>query len=244
MAHTPRIKVVLVDDHRLILEAIRMALRDEEDIEIVGETSNGSRVLPLVGETVPDVVLLDIRMPGMDGLRCLELLQQRYPAVRTVVLSGIDDPQVVDAAFERRAFAFVLKHVDPRDLASTIRQAAEGTVIHAAGPRPQAAADPAREAGLTERELAIVKSLGGGRSNKQIARELWLAEQTVKFHLTNIYRKLGVTSRAEAIHYAYHNGLVGSPLLEDARTAALSSRLERDRYVRTSRSAGAVTPSR
>ena len=215
-----RLKVLVADDHRLMLEAVRMALRDEKDIEIVGETCNGSQVLPLVNDKKPDVVLLDIRMPGMDGLHCLEALRQRHPDVRCVVLSGVDDPDVVEAAFDRGAVAFILKHVDPRDIPSAIRQAAEGTVVHAAHGRPSPARhDPAKEVGLTEREIAILAALGSGMSNKQIARHLWLAEQTVKFHLTNIYRKLGVASRAEAIHYAYGHGLIGNPLLEEVAAA-------------------------
>jgi DNA-binding NarL/FixJ family response regulator len=137
-----------------------------------------------------------------------------------VILSGVDDPAVVEAAFERGAVAFILKHVDPRDVASAIRQAAEGTVVHAAAGRPAPTRhDPAKEAGLTEREVAILMALGNGMSNKQIARQLWLAEQTVKFHLTNIYRKLGVASRAEAIHYAYGHGLIANPLLEEVASA-------------------------
>jgi DNA-binding NarL/FixJ family response regulator len=216
-----RLKVLVADDHRLMLEAVRMALRDENDIEIVGETCNGSQVLPLVNDKKPDVVLLDIRMPGMDGLHCLEGLRQRHPDVRCVVLSGVDDPAVVEAAFDRGAVAFILKHVDPRDIPSAIRQAAEGTVVHAARGRSSPAHhDPAKEAGLTERETAILTALGSGMSNKQIARHLWLAEQTVKFHLTNIYRKLGVASRAEAIHYAYGHGLIGNPLLDELAAAA------------------------
>jgi DNA-binding NarL/FixJ family response regulator len=211
-----RIKVLIADDHRLMLEAIRAALRDADDIEIVGETFVGSRVLPLVRDTQPDVVILDIRMPDMDGLRCLELLQQRHPDVRSVVLSAFDDAQVVDAAFARGAAAFILKYVDPGELAAAVRQAAGGIVSHAVGARSAVPSrSPATEAGLTDREAAILKALVGGLSNKQIARELWLAEQTVKFHLTNIYRKLGVASRAEAVHYAYGHGLVGSAMLED-----------------------------
>ncbi len=219
-----RLKLLIVDDHSLMLAAIRLAFQDEPDIEIVGEARSGSQVLPLMNQTRADVVLLDIRMPGMDGLRCLELLRQRYPDAKVVVLSGADDSQVIQAAFQRGAAAYVLKQVDPRDLASAVRQAVKGHVLHAMGAMPQRPADAGRDRGLTERELSILELLGAGLSNKQIAKQLWLAEQTVKFHLTNIYRKLEVSSRTEAIRFAYQNGLVPSPVLErpspDGRLAA------------------------
>ncbi len=116
------LKVLIVDDHRLMLDAIRSILEREEDIAVVAAADSGEKVLPLVGQTGPDVVLLDVRMPGMDGLTVLERLRKRYPSVAVVMLSGIDDPALVRAALERGAAAFVLKHVDPRDLAAAVRQ--------------------------------------------------------------------------------------------------------------------------
>ena len=204
-----RLKVVIADDHRLMLAAIRLALESASDIEVVGEAQTGSQVLPLVHQHSPDVVLLDIRMPGMNGLQCLEQLKTRFPAVKAIVLSGVDEPQVIQAALERGASAFILKYIDPRDLAAAIRQTVEGTVFQTVGssaaPTAQASA---KDLGLTERELEILKALAGGHSNKQIAKQLWLAEQTVKFHLTNIYRKLEVSNRTEAARYAFEQGLV------------------------------------
>ncbi len=186
-----------------MLKAMRMALEEADDLEIVGEATSGSQVLPLVAQSNPDLVLLDIRMPGMDGLMALELIR-----------SGLDEPDVIKAALRRGASAFVAKTIDPRDLASALRQAAEGTVFQALGIPEEDETSVAKEAGLSKRELSILKALGSGLSNKQIAKELWLAEQTVKFHLTNIYRKLGVANRTEAVRYAYRHGLVESPLLE------------------------------
>jgi DNA-binding NarL/FixJ family response regulator len=214
-----RLKLLVADDHRLMLAAVRLALQQADDIEIVGEAQAGSQVLPLVGQTNPDLVLLDIRMPGMDGLKCLQLLRERFPKVKTVVLSGVDDPQIIQSVLEGGASAYVLKTVDPQDLASAIRQAANGTVFHTLGmPAGANGDDAAKEAGLSEREVTILKELAAGCSNKQIAKQLWLAEQTIKFHLTNIYRKLGVSSRTEAVRSAYERGIVANPML--ARTAA------------------------
>jgi two-component system NarL family response regulator len=207
-----RLKIVIADDHQLMLAALRLALEPASDIVVVGEAQSGSQVLPLVHQHSPDVALIDIRMPGMDGLRCLELLKQRFPHVKTIAISGIEDPQVIHAALERGASAFILKSIDPRDLPAAIRQTVDETVFRTLGGGTPAA-DSAKDLGLSERELMILKALAGGLSNKQIAQQLWLAEQTVKFHLTNIYRKLEVGSRTEAIRAAYEHGLVENPLL-------------------------------
>jgi DNA-binding NarL/FixJ family response regulator len=211
-----RLKVVIADDHELILEAVRLVLAQVEDeFEVVATTTRGPQVLPLVAQTQPDLVVLDLRMPGMDGLTCLELLRQRHPRVKTVVLSGVDAPDVIRSAFARGAAAFIKKHIDPRDLPSALRQALDGTVTHPTFGEPQEQeSTSAKDVGLSDRELSILGSLGEGLSNKQIAGQHWLAEQTVKFHLTNIYRKLEVSTRTEAVHAAYRRGLLESPLLE------------------------------
>src|SRR3954468_11896525 len=124
-----RRKLVIADDHQLMLAAVRTALEEERDIEIVGETQQGPQLLPLVGRTSPDVVLLDLRMPGMDGLRCLELLRERHPSVKAIIFSGSDDPAAVDAAFARGAVAFIQKAIAPADLPSVLRQAVAGNVV-------------------------------------------------------------------------------------------------------------------
>jgi DNA-binding NarL/FixJ family response regulator len=207
-----RLKVFVVDDHRLMLDAIRATLEREEDISVVGEAESAEKLLPLVGQTGPDVVLLDVRMPGIDGLTVLEQLRERYPSVAVVMFSGIDDPALVRAALERGAAAFVLKHVDPRDLAAAVRQVVSGAIfrpLELAGSAKESAFD---EVGLSNRELSILQVLESGASNQEIAKQLFLAEQTVKFHLTNIYRKLGVSTRTEAVHCAYEKGLVERPL--------------------------------
>jgi len=207
-----RLKVLVVDDHRLMLEAIRVQLEREDDISVVGCVDSGEPVVALVGQTGPDVVLLDVRMPGMDGLTVLEHLQARYPSIAVVMLSGIEDPALVRAALERGAAAFVLKGIDPRDLAGAVRQVMRGTIFRALDRPGVGALSALEEAGLSPRELSILQALESGGSNREIAERLFVAEQTVKFHLTNIYRKLGVSSRTEAVHYAYTNGLVERPL--------------------------------
>jgi len=207
-----RLKVLSVDDHRLMLDAIRAILDREDDISVVAETDSGEKVLALVGQTGPDVVLLDVRMPHVDGLTVLEQLRERYPSVAVMMLSGIDDPDLVRAALERGAAAFVLKHVEPRDLAAAIRQVVGGAIFRPLDLVVSAKRATVEGSGLSKRELSILEALESGASNGEIAKSLFLAEQTVKFHLTNIYRKLGVSSRTEAVHCAYQQHILERPL--------------------------------
>jgi len=204
-----RCKIVLADDHQLMLIAIRMALGNAPDMEIVGETEAGQQLLPLVARTSPDVVLLDLWMPAMDGLRCLELLRERHPKVKTIVLSANDDPAAIEASLARGAIAFIQKTVDPSDLAAVVRQAIAGTVFSSFGQ----VADTQPDWDLTPRELEILRALAEGKSNKEMAESFWLSAQTIKYHLTNIYRKLGVRSRTEAVHQAYERRLIENPVL-------------------------------
>ena len=209
-------KVLIADDHRLVLDGIRRALEEADDIEVVGEAMNGTQVLPLVRRTNPDVVLLDMSMPQMDGLACIDQLKKHAPEVKVIMLSAYKDPEHVQAAFNRGASGYIVKSVSPVDLPSAIRQAMEGTFFSPMGLPANAEADTAAASGLTDRELEILRALARGLSNQQIAKEFWVTEQTVKFHLSNIYRKLQVANRTEAARYAYERGLVDSPLYENA----------------------------
>ena len=211
-----QIRVVVVDDHQLMLDAIRLTLEQSDDIELVGEALTGSEALPLIGRTQPDLVLLDIRMPQMDGLTCLAKIRERHPKIKVVILSGIDEPEQIQTALKHGASAFVVKHVDPRDLASALRQAMAGTVFQMLGSGESSEDNAARAAGVTESEMRVLTALARGLSNKQIAAELFITEQTVKFHLTNIYRKLHVANRTEATRYAYQHGIVVNPFFEVA----------------------------
>jgi DNA-binding NarL/FixJ family response regulator len=201
-------RVLVADDHRLILEAVRRSLGTAEDLEIVGEAESGSQVLPLVHRTQPDLVLLDLRLPGVDGLACLDGIRKRFPDVKVVILSAFEDQEHVRAAFARGAAAYIVKSVNPLDLPSALRQVVEATVYQAPPVLQGADTQQPAVAGLTDRELEILKAVARGLSNQAIGKEFWVTEQTVKFHLTNIYRKLGVSNRTEATRFAYNNGLV------------------------------------
>ena len=211
-------RILIADDHPLMLDGTRDALERCEDFEIVGEAHSGSEVLPVIGRTDPDMVLLDMRMPGMDGLTCLERIRQRHPQVKVVMLSAFNEPEQISAALKRGASGYIVKSVNPLDLPAALRQILEGTVYHALGLTDDD--EPARGTGLTDRELAILSGVARGLSNQAIGKELWVTEQTVKFHLTNIYRKLGVANRTEAARYAYQHSLVESPALELAEPHA------------------------
>jgi DNA-binding NarL/FixJ family response regulator len=205
-----RLRVVVGDDHELMRSALRLMLTPEQGVEIVGEAANGAAVLALVEVHRPDVVVLDLQMPNIDGFQCLEQLCARYPEVRCVVLSASDDPETIGAALCRGAAGYVLKSINPLDLAAAIRQSVEGSFFQ---PNALASADrhgAARAAGLSEKEVEVLGELAQGKSNRQIAQSLWLSEQTVKFHLRNVYRKLGVANRTEALRLAFDRHLVAA----------------------------------
>jgi len=210
-------RVLIADDHPLILAGIKRALEEADGFDVVAEASTGSQVLPLVSQTHPDLALLDLRMPEMDGLTCLDRIRKQHPKVKVVILSVSTDPEVVQTVLNHGAAAYVVKSVNPIDLSSALRQALEGTVFSAIGlPEKTAQEDAVKAAGLTERETTILRALARGLSNEAIGKELWVAEQTVKFHLTNIYRKLDVKNRTEAARYAYEHGLIDSPQTDHA----------------------------
>ncbi len=178
------IRVLVADDHGLIREAIRLALGPERDIEIVGEAERGDEVLVRVRESRPNLLLLDIKMPGLDGLEVLDRVRAEYPNLKTAMLSAIDDPQVAEQALQRGAVAYLGKRIDPAALASTIRQITDGQIsMETFGLARKTIAGSGPDPGLSPREAEILKRVAAGRSNREIARELWLSEHTVKYHL-------------------------------------------------------------
>ena len=194
------LRLFVADDHRLMLSATTRALGDAPDLEIVGQATDGSQVLPGVRETRPDVVLLDLRMPELDGLGCLARLRTHHPEVCVVILSSSSDAESIEAARAAGAAAYVVKTIDPGNLAAAIRNAARGDAFAVSGAPRQAEGN---EAGLSEREAMVLAAIARGLSNAEVARSLWISDQTVKFHLRNIYKKLGVSNRTEAARYAY-----------------------------------------
>lgn len=216
-----RLRLVIADDHRLVLEGLRRALADAPDIEIVGEAHSGAAVLPLVNQLKPNVVLLDLRMPGMDGLTCLDKLRRSHPDVRVVILSAMRGEEYIQTALKRGASGYMLKTVNPVDLPAALRTAVAGTVYHAIGASEAVPDEGARAAGLTDREIEILRLVAKGLTTEAIGGKLWVSVPTVKFHLRNVYRKLGVANRTAAARWAYENGLVSTVGDEDPASASL-----------------------
>jgi DNA-binding NarL/FixJ family response regulator len=206
------IRVLVADDHGLFRDGIRQALEAVQGIEVVAEAASGAEVLPLIARSNPDVVILDLRMPKLDGLGCLERIRKLRPNLKVVILSAFSDADHIQAAFRRGANAYIVKSVDPLDLPAALRQVIDTTIYFPVQlVRPEA---DGPVASLTEREISMLKALARGLSNHAISREFWVTEQTVKFHLTNIYRKLGVRNRTEATRFAYKHGLAEDVVAE------------------------------
>jgi two-component system nitrate/nitrite response regulator NarL len=204
-----KLRVLIADDHPVTIAGIRAALQKDRDVEITGEATSGTQVLPLIAHAQPDVALIDPNLTGMDGLACLARIREKYPSVKVVFFAASDEPTQIAQVLEGGACAYLLKAIDPDDLGPVLRQAVAGAFFRI-GPRANGQPSPHSndDAVLTNREREILGSVANGLSNRAVAGELWLSDQTVKFHLHNIYRKLGVRNRTEATRYAFEHGLV------------------------------------
>jgi DNA-binding NarL/FixJ family response regulator len=205
---------VICDSHPMWLDAVEQVLR-RIGIDVVGKTTSTSEALSLVEEHRPDLLITELEGNSGDlsGLVLIERARAEAPNVRPIVLSMHHDTQVIDAALVAGASAYVVKTARPEDLASAVRQAFSHSVYLAGwrqtAPQPVTKnAAPEESPGLTRRELEILRLVAEGHSNAQLARMLWVTEQTVKFHLSNVYRKLDVANRTEASRWAQVNGLL------------------------------------
>jgi two-component system response regulator DevR len=211
---------VLVDQHPLWLDTVAQVVA-RVNVDVVAKATSSTEALAIIDDVAPDLLITGIRMSEteMDGLTMLRQARERRPELRVIVLSMYDDSQHIDAAFAAGAAAYVLKTAHPDDLTSAIRQAFEHS-IYLAGARPApaqpAATPPDDSPGLTRRELEILQLVAEGHSNAELARMLWVTEQTVKFHLSNIYRKLDVSNRTEASRWAQLRGLLSAPTALEA----------------------------
>lgn len=209
------VKVLLADGHRLALIGLRKSLAAPGDFKIVGEALTTSEVMPLVRRKKPDVVILDTHIKGHNAFACLDLIKQHHAHITTIVLSASANKTTIAEAFARGANAYVIKSVNPVDLPGLIRHAMTHTTTTPAGlpqiNRPISPQSPR----LTDRELTILAAVAEGISNKEIAQRLGLSHETVKFHLSNLYRKLLAATRTEAIRSAYRHGLIEHPRYRD-----------------------------
>jgi DNA-binding NarL/FixJ family response regulator len=216
------VRVLLVDDEAMVRAGLRLVLESEHDIEVVGEASDGVGALTAAAQLKPDVVLIDIQMPRLDGLSATRQLLTADPDLKVVVLTTFNDNAYVREALRLGASGFLLKVAPPERLAEAVRIAARGDALldplvtrgvieaFATVPDPNAAPPeaPLELALLTARELEVLQLLGHGRSNAEIAGELVLGEATVKTHVARVLAKLQLRDRVQAVVFAYENGLV------------------------------------
>lgn len=205
------IRILIVDDHSVVRQGLRMFLSLDSELEVVGESENGQEAILMARELKPDVVLMDLLMPVMDGIEATKAIRAEIPEVEVVALTSVLEDVSVTGAVRAGAIGYLLKNSEPDELHRAIRGAAEGQVQLA----PAAAARLMREVrapvspeALTERETEVLKLLARGQANKQIASSLFVEEKTVKAHVSNILRKLGVRSRIQAALHAIRTGLV------------------------------------
>lgn len=200
-------RVLLVDDHALLRTGVANIINQEPDLRVVAEAENGLEAIAAFERHAPDVTLLDLRMPVMEGVEAVRQIRERDPRARVIVLTTYDTDDEISQALKAGAKAYVLKDIAADDLVSCIRDVLAGKTYIA----PAAAAKLAEgvtRVQLTPREMATLRLLADGKANKEIANELDISERTVKTHLAHLFEKLGVTSRTEAIKVATRRGLV------------------------------------
>jgi NarL family two-component system response regulator LiaR len=206
------IRVLIADDHAVVRQGLRTFLDLQEDIEVVGEAGDGAEALAAIERDAPDVVLMDLVMPGTDGIEALRQLRATAPDTRAIVLSSFIDDDKLFPAVRAGAAGYLLKDVQPQELVAAIRTVhGGGSLLHpvVAARLMEALAGSAPLEQLTAREREVLVLIGRGLANKLIARELGIAEKTVKAHVSSVLAKLGLTDRTQAALFAVREGLVG-----------------------------------
>ena len=214
-----KIKVLLVDDHTVVLKGLAFFLSTQEDLELVGEANNGKEALVKVGETTPDVILMDLYMPEMDGVEATAYIKKEYPNVKVIVLTSFSDQAHVLPALRAGASGYILKDVEPDQLVEAIRSAYKGNIqlhpdianalLSQTLPVEEKEEEPFIQVDvLTARENEVLQLLAKGMSNKEIASVLVITEKTVKAHVSSILSKLNLSDRTQAALYAVKNGIL------------------------------------
>ncbi len=212
MSDNGPIRVMTIDDHEILRGGIKFSLLAFDDLELVGEARSGEEALRLCAELRPDVVLMDMMMPGMDGAETTQALLTGLPQVRVLALSSYHDPDLVQRALQAGAIGYLVKGISAERLAQAIREAYAGRptlapeAVQALVHRPTSSPELGHD--LTEREREVLALLAAGQSNAQIAQQLTVKISTVKYHLRGIYSKLGAANRAEAVALALEHKLI------------------------------------
>ena len=211
-----RIRVIIVDDHAVVRGGLRLFLLAFEDLELVGEAGNGEQALRLCEQAQPDVILMDLVMPGMNGVQATRKIREGYPQIQVIALTSFDEEDLVQRALEAGAISYLLKNVSASELAAAIRAAHAGrpTLAPEAAQALIESTRPSRLGyDLTEREREVLAVMIEGMSNAEIAESLTISRSTAKFHVSSILSKLGVSSRAEAVSLALQRHLVSQSRL-------------------------------
>ncbi|MET9389486.1 response regulator transcription factor [Streptomyces sp. NPDC006624] len=209
------IRVLVVDDHQVVRRGLRTFLEVQDDIEVVGEAADGAEGVERAGELHPDVILMDVKMPGMDGVEALRRLRELDNPARVLVVTSFTEQRTVVPALRAGAAGYVYKDVDPDALAGAIRSVHAGHILlqpEVAGAllsQEGANSGPGRAGSLTDREREVLGLIADGRSNREIARALVLSEKTVKTHVSNILMKLDLADRTQAALWAVRHGVTG-----------------------------------
>ncbi len=219
-----KIRIFLVDDQVFFIEGLKRVLEEESDLEIVGEAFIGSEAVRKVGETLPDVVLMDIAVPGMDGIAATRLIRKQNPGVQVIMLTVADDPKEVIPAIKAGALGYLLKDETPQQLIRAIRAVSHGEALLSSRiatillrefqdfyhrEEVSHGMDEKVYERLTDREIEVLNWVANGLSNKEIAQKLAIAERTVKNHISNIFQKLQVNDRTQAVVIALQQHLIG-----------------------------------
>ena len=212
-----KIKILLAEDHKIVREGTRQLLEQSADMEIVGEAADGLEAIRLAGELHPDVVVMDVRLPRLNGIEATRTIATRFPQIRVLILSAYDDDSYVFPLLEAGASGYLLKTASGSELAEAIRRVIAGETalspritaklvdhLGKRGSRRAAEISPR----LTEREMEVLRATASGQPNKTIGGNLTISPQTVQVHLRNIFLKLGVGNRSEAVAYAIRHGLI------------------------------------
>ena len=212
------IRILITDDHFIVREGLRLILETADGFEVVGEAADGAECLRLLPDLAPDVVLMDLQMPGMDGITTIGHLRRKYPEIAIVILTTFNEDEMMLQGLQAGARGYLLKDTDRQTLLDTITAAARGETllkpeilsrVLALQQAPAAApASPNEDSPLTNRELEVLRAAALGERNKEIAFKLGISERTVKAHLTSVYNKFGVDSRTAAVAIATQNGLL------------------------------------
>lgn len=212
-----RIRILIADDHAVVREGTRQFLEREDDLEVVGEAADGEEAIRLVGSLNPDVAIMDISMPNIDGIEATRQIKAKYPKVAVLILSAYDDDQFVFSLLEAGAAGYLLKSVRGNELVNAIREVSAGeSVLHPTIARKvlnrfthiTGETQKQKQDVLTEREIEVLQLAAQGSSNQEIADNLYLSLRTVQSHLNHIFNKLQVSSRTEAVVHALKEGWV------------------------------------